>query len=189
MSMHPNEADLALFAGGDTGFIQRFTLKRHVRACNECREKVAQFEDLRENFVLSEPFDLNWNRLASEMRANIRLGLEAGECVRRTQTRRAWRVGLAAAFVCVLVLAGASVFMRDSRPSAQNAAVQATAQSPVVQTTATGVELRTGPNSLTLLNRGGATASHTVSAQGAVRSRYIDGETGSVTINNVYLVE
>lgn len=185
MTTHPAETDLALLAGGDMGWMERFSLNRHLRGCHECREKVEEFEQFREDCALPEPSNLNWNRLASEMRANIRLGLEAGECVRRTQTRAAWRLGLAAAFACVLVLAGAGIFMRDKRPAQQGSVVQ----TPVVQTTATGIELRTGSNSLTLLNREGATASQTVSAQGAVRSRYIDGETGAVTIYNVYLVE
>ena len=38
-----------------------------------------------------------------------------------------------------------------------------------------------------LLNQEGSVVSHTVSAQGAIRARNIDGNTGSVTINNVYL--
>jgi hypothetical protein len=38
-----------------------------------------------------------------------------------------------------------------------------------------------------LLNGNGAVADQTVNAQGEIRSRYIDGDTGAVTINNVYL--
>jgi hypothetical protein len=30
--------------------------------------------------------EISWNRLAAEMKANIRLGLAAGECVRTLQT-------------------------------------------------------------------------------------------------------
>jgi hypothetical protein len=185
MSSHPNEMDLALLASGDVGRIQRFSLDRHLRNCSECSQKVEQFENLRANFILPEPADLSWNRLASEMRANIRLGLEAGECVRRTPTSVAWGLGLAAAFAGVLVLASAGVFLRERPPVLQGSVGQA----PVVQTTAAGIELRTGSTSLTLLNREGAVASQTVSAQGEVRSRSIDGETGAVTINNVYLVQ
>ena len=53
--------------------------------------------------------------------------------------------------------------------------------------TESGLEIRTGANSLTLLNHHGNAANQTVSAQGDIGARYIDGETGSVTINNVYL--
>jgi hypothetical protein len=38
-----------------------------------------------------------------------------------------------------------------------------------------------------LLNRPGVVASQTVSAGGEIRARYVDGDTGAVTINNVSL--
>jgi hypothetical protein len=40
---------------------------------------------------------------------------------------------------------------------------------------------------LIFLNHEGSRADQTVSAQGEIRARYVDGETGSVTITNVYL--
>ncbi len=80
---HPLEADLALHAGHDLGFVKEWRVGRHVSRCEQCRQTVDEFVVLRSTTVqLGElPADINWKRLASEMKANIRLGLEAGECV------------------------------------------------------------------------------------------------------------
>ncbi len=42
---HPGEDNLALLAGGETGRFHRFLLDRHVRDCEDCQEKVAEFQD------------------------------------------------------------------------------------------------------------------------------------------------
>jgi hypothetical protein len=61
------------------------------------------------------------------------------------------------------------------------------AGAPVLESSGAGLEVRSGGGSMTLLNRHGAVADQTANAQGEIRARYIDGETGTVTINNVYL--
>src|SRR6202035_5195698 len=80
---HPNEGTLALFAGHDLNFLIEWRVGRHVARCEQCRGTVDAFVSLRSETVgLGElPPDIAWNRLASEMKANIRLGLAAGECV------------------------------------------------------------------------------------------------------------
>ena len=80
---HPNQATLALHAGGDLGLWARWKTQRHLSKCDLCRDEVAAFTGVREILPeLVEIPEVPWNRLAAEMRANIRLGLEAGECVR-----------------------------------------------------------------------------------------------------------
>ena len=205
---HLSEIDLALLAGDDTGRIRRFSLDRHVRRCSECQEKVDDFRSLRADLAghAAELPDLShrvnpgvnlgapWSGLAAEMRANIRLGLEAGECVRETRGIGSrifggWSLGLSAAFACLLLLAGASFFMHDVRSFPAHPAplpgISSAETLQSLESTTTGVELRSGSKSFTLLNHEGAVANQTVSAQGAVRSRYVDS--GAVTINNVYL--
>jgi hypothetical protein len=56
-----------------------------------------------------------------------------------------------------------------------------------LQPTGSGIELRKGTDSFTFLGRQGVRTDETVSAQGVIQARYINGETGSITINNVYL--
>jgi anti-sigma factor ChrR (cupin superfamily) len=86
MNGHPSEADLALLAGGDCGWVERLRLKNHVSACGDCQDAMASFAEIRTSLrEMALPAvavdDGNWERLAVEMRANIRLGLAAGECV------------------------------------------------------------------------------------------------------------
>jgi hypothetical protein len=182
---HPRENDLALLAGGEAGRVQRFLLGRHVQACADCQDKIAEYRDLRSELAELDLPDLNWNFLAADMRANIRLGLEAGACVRTAQVFKRWNPRLAIAFASLVLLVVSGFVLRDMRPF--RAQPNLDAATPVLKLTGSGVEIRTGANSLTLLNHHGNAANQTVSAQGDIGARYIDGETGSVTINNVYL--
>jgi hypothetical protein len=191
--MHPREKDLALLAGSDARRWQRFTLDRHVRACTECQEKVAQFRQLRAAIAMVEPPSVNWSLLEAEMRANIHLGFEAGQCVRGVRTGWVWEPRLGVALACLLLLAGASFFLRGphaltaQKAVTETAAVSPVSESPVLESTNSGLELRSSAGSLTLLNHHGVIAHQTVSARGEIRARYVDGNAGTVTINNVYL--
>ncbi|MFZ0936327.1 MAG: hypothetical protein WA015_18545, partial [Bryobacteraceae bacterium] len=90
---HPNQATLALHAGGDLGAIARWRARRHLARCAECREEIARFEQLRQFLPsLADSPELQWNRLAAEMKANIRLGLAAGECVSADEPAGAGRI-------------------------------------------------------------------------------------------------
>jgi len=179
---HPAEADLALFAAGDTTAVSRFLLNRHIRHCRDCMERVAQYELLRlEVKDLDLPAGVDWSRLSREMAANIHLGLEAGACVRPANTERSWNPRLAVAFASLLILLGAGLVLHVNAPEPVRAS------GPVLESTGSGIEVRTGTNSLMLLNHHGAVAGQTVNAQGAIRAEYIDRDAGVVTINNVYL--
>jgi hypothetical protein len=140
-----------------------------------------------------------WNRLAGEMRANIAVGLAAGECVREAPVRKTfagafngkafWKAGSlkpvwAAGAAGILLVAGATVFLRGLLP--REAAPDA-ARAAVVQSTGLGVEVRTGTGSMTLLNHGGDAGSQTVTSDGAIRASYVDGNTGTVTVTSVYV--
>ena len=186
---HPGENDLALLAGGETGRIRRFRLDRHVRKCAHCQDRIAEYRQLRAE--LSEPGlpDLNWNFLAADMRANIRLGLEAGACVRTTHVLRPSNLRLAIACASLVLLVSSGFFLRDFRPlrNQPNTAAAEAAATTVLRSTGSEVEIRTGGRSLALLNHSGEAVNQTVSAQGDIGTRYVDGETGSVIINNVYL--
>src|ERR1700691_1219543 len=84
---HPNQSILALYAGQDLGWFARRRTERHLAHCQECRDEVQSFATARDNLVaLDELPAISWNRLAIEMKANIRLGLAAGECVRGEHT-------------------------------------------------------------------------------------------------------
>lgn len=196
--VHPDEKRLALLAGGDAGPWQRFTLDRHIRICSECQGRIAEFRQLREAVAAIEPPAMNWSLLEAEMRANIHLGFEAGQCVRGVRGGWSWNPRVAVALACLLLLMGAGFFLSGTRGNQQTIA-QTAAQSrtlvagtlsdsdPVLESTNSGLELHVGAGSLTLLNHHGVIANQTVSARGEIRARYVDGDAGTVTINNVYL--
>jgi hypothetical protein len=180
---HPGENDLALLAGGEAGRIRRFLLDRHLRECADCRETVEEYRELRADVAELELPELNWSFLAADIRANIHLGLEAGACVRTTPVLKRWNLRPAIALTALLLLFVGGFFMRDVRlrPAVAEEAT------PVLQVTGSGVEVSSGTNnSLTLLNHHGGATNQTVSARGDIETRYIDSDTGSVTINKVY---
>ncbi len=186
MNRHPSEADLALLAGGDCGPVQRFLLNRHLSRCGDCRDTVASFSELRSELRDLPARDMDWNRLAGEMRANIHLGLVAGECVKTAPVvaeRQNWVPRFAVGMAGVILLAGAGLFLRGLLPQGNLPVVHAA----VVESTGTGVQVRTDRGSMTLMNGSDATADQTVTSQGAIRASYVDGSTGTVTITSVYV--
>lgn len=184
---HPTQATLALHAGGDLGWFARWRANRHLDGCERCREDLAAFADLRNILPdLAETPEIPWNRLASEMKANIRLGLAAGECVRAGEKplRESLFSGAraAVALASVVALLVAALVLQHPAP------VSSTFDAVVVQSTASGdgIQVREGGKALRLLHPGARNVTYSVGAQGSMRARYVDPETGYVTVNNVY---
>jgi hypothetical protein len=187
---HPSEATLALHAGKDLGVLARWRVERHLAGCDRCRDEVEAFRAVREIAPeLAETPELAWNRLAAEMKANIRLGMAAGECVRSEAAPvhlhpvRGFRPAMAA--VSLVVLAAAGILLERPRPSPRVAMQEGF----VVQHTADGIQVQEGGRGFGLLHtavRDAREVTYTVGAQGSMRARYVDPETGNVTINNVY---
>ena len=183
---HPKQATLALLAGGDLGPIRTWWANRHVSRCAECRDEIAGYSEMRELLPeLAELPEISWNRMAAEVQANVRLGLEAGECVSGTEPLgrpmlTGWRAAVAIASVIVLV--GGCLVLEHPAPPPVHHAERA------VETTGDGIALQAGDNRmLGLMNGGAQKAVYTLDAQGSMGARYIDPETGSVTINTVYV--
>jgi hypothetical protein len=132
---HPKEQDLALYATGDTGFVDKIQLTRHLRACDECLQTVQEYRSL--SAELSDlDLDLaNWDSLAAEMKANIHVGLEAGACVRKPQTVRPlnfFNTRMAVATASLLTLAAAALLLKQPKfaaPAAATTTVMASQQS------------------------------------------------------------
>jgi hypothetical protein len=189
---HPNQATLALHAGGDLGLWARWNTQRHLSKCDLCRDEVAAFAGVREILPdLAEIPEVPWNRLAAEMRANIRLGLAAGECVRAVgDVSRAdahlrlsplftgARVAVAFASIVVMVVTG--LMLTHPSPVAGK-------EGPLVQATENGIQIRAGGQAFRLMNVGAKAVTYSASADGSMGARYVDPETGYVTINNVYV--
>jgi hypothetical protein len=186
---HPSEAQLALHAGGDLGALARWRVERHVRRCEQCREEVSSYASLRTVLPdLSETPELAWSRLAAEMRANIRLGLEAGECVRESERVRVpqalfggWRGMVAVASVLTLLVTG---LMLDHPPVPKMAVARH--EGIVVERMQDGIQVGEDGQALVLRHDRKLDVTYQVGAQGSMRARYVDPDTGYVTINNVY---
>ena len=183
---HPNQATLALHAGGDLGPIRSWWMARHLARCAECREEVAGYNEMRELLPeLAELPEISWNRMAAEIKANVRLGLEAGECVRPAEmplhraSLTGWRA--AVAFASVIVLVGGCLVLERPAPQPRHTTESA------VESTREGIKWQAGDDRMLSLKNGGAQkAVYTLDAQGSMGARYIDPQTGSVTINTVY---
>ncbi len=184
---HPSQEILALHAGGDLGWVARWKTARHLADCERCTAEVAAFGELREAMpVLNQIPEVPWNRIAAEMRANIRLGLAAGECVRSndrplrdTPLFTAARATLALASVLALMVTG--MMLEGPAPTV------AQSNEPVVQATANGIQRRSGDQGFGLMHSGASSVTYTVGAQGTLGARYTDPETGNVTMTKVYV--
>jgi hypothetical protein len=183
---HPNQEALALQAGGDLGAIAGWRMRRHLARCAECRAEIARFVECRQIVgSLDDAPEMHWNRLAAEMKANIRLGLAAGECVvggDPAGARPGWSVGrVSVALAGVTALLAVGLLLERPSPSV--------VRDPdvVVQATADGIQVRQGGQSLGLMHSGAGrdAVTYQVGAQGSVEARYVDAETGYVTVNTV----
>ncbi len=187
MTKHPNEAVLALFAGGDLGAWQRWRVERHVASCAACRQEVAEFSELRTAApAMMEPPEISWNKLAIEMRANIRLGLEAGECVSAGPSESRGFFSMRALAVCGSLALLLAAFLLE-RPAPRVATMTAS-EAPFMESSGTGIQVKAGDQAIMMLNTRARDARNVdyLASGNAMRARYVDTETGYVTINNVY---
>jgi len=180
--MHPSEAQLALFAGGDLDLLDRWRVSRHVHKCRGCSVVVESFRASEQDYqadAMEMPAGLNWNRLAAEMTGNIRVGLAAGECVATVHRneRLGWK--MAGVLAGMTLLLSAAWWLNIPKTQRPTAGVE-------LEATRSGIEMKQNGSSLMLLNRKSSSAPMYGSAPGSLRVRYVDAETNQVTINNVY---
>ena len=213
MSRHVMETDLALYAGGDLPFWRSALVRFHVRGCDECRGLVqalrADRQALRRSAGdmpanISKDFD--WDQLAGEMTANIRVGLAAGECVTPRERKVAaisWHpVGVAAGLV--VLLAGAwwlNVPRADTETIGRALRNMATGErgaaakigpaqeerGPVVGASSAGVVLVEKGGRMGIDQSGLEPVMFSESTQGTASARYVDQDTGQVTITATYV--
>ena len=188
---HPRAQELALHASGDLALWREFVVRFHLLGCELCRRDIEALARARKELHAAAtelPDGLEWNQLAAEMHANIRLGLEAGECVAAPPVlalpQRDWRAAMALA-AAVVVAVGAWWLngpgpVRPSREAALNDS------DVVLEATAAGVEIKQAGGAFALTHRGSDAVAVTVSVGGTARAGYVDDDTGQVTINHVY---
>jgi anti-sigma factor RsiW len=206
-SKHPSEVTLALYAGGELDWRERIAAAWHVRRCERCRTRIAEYEadrTLRIKSAETMPLPANWDALAEEMTANIRLGLEASECIRDTEPAPArtlnigagvhrpgwyWKpaAGILAGMAVVvfaLVSLQSDVFQRVWRGVARGVNE---APAVVLETSSSGIEVRRGARTkMKLLVGNHRPEQVSVNLEGSVRAQYVDDDSLQVTVTNVY---
>jgi anti-sigma factor RsiW len=205
MNRHVKESELALFVSGDLGVFQRAAVRMHLSGCNDCRARVEAYRFDRQRLkdgASQLPAGVDWDRLAAEMTANIRVGLAAGECVAprvRKQNPWVWSWGWrpAAAMAGVAMLLSAAWWLNFpsadtvSLGHALNALVHGGAQAavesrePVWEVTSRGSELRENGSTLVMSQGSTQPVSVNVSTRGTA-SAVVD-DAGQITITGVYV--
>jgi hypothetical protein len=185
---HPSQEILALHAGGDLGWLAGWRTARHLAGCESCAAEVAAFDHLRETLPeLKQIPEVPWNRIAADMRANIRLGLAAGECVRSNGAPLADSSPLFTGARATLAFAGVLAVMVMGLMLERPAPRSARFTEPVVQATANGIQRRSGDQGFGLMHSGASDVIYTVSATGTLGARYTEPETDQVTMTKVYV--
>ena len=175
---HPNQAALALHAGGDLSAFARWRMERHLAQCDRCRKEVSAFQAVRNSIAdLAEVPELPWGLMAAEMRANIRLGLSAGECVRAHESRASfhlgWRSVVAMASIAALIVTGLVLERPRIRVNRE--------ESAALQTSPDGI----GNQTMRLMYRGAEGVQLSASAGGSVQAHYTDPTTLYMTVSEV----
>ena len=214
MKRHPSDTILALSISGDLDLRDRFTTIWHVRTCPRCAKLVQSFRDDAEFFRASAEeiaLPANWDSLAEEMAANIRLGLSASECIRDVKTSRPqatarpatavrpdwfWKpaAGIALAMATVVMVWFSTMPPEQTRVFARvwDAAVHGRTSGPeplstVLESSASGIEMRRGSRtSVSVLVEGRKPEQFSANLDGSMRAQYVDDDSGQVTVTNVY---
>lgn len=197
---HPQEPRIALYAGGELGPLDRWSIGRHVARCNSCLGLAQAYAEDRAAIrreALTLPEHLDWDRLAAEMKANIHVGLAAGECVSGVRDRRRlvpWRPALIAGGLSAVLISGWFLNVpAESRASLArgierlwNRPTAAADRGISLEATRNGIQVSERGSALTMMHAGANPAVVVVNTRGSLRARYVDDDTGQVTITNVY---
>jgi len=198
-SKHPTHRSLSLYLRGDLPWVARMNVRMHVRGCHRCQQYLASVEEavgeLRreaETQTLTG-FEAiaDWSRLEREMIGNIAVGVAAARCVDHVGRGRkilAWTA--ASTGLLVLFAAGWATHIPREQTEHIFAALQTWAghapqgAGTVLRSSPDGVAVRAQGSTLTLMHPRSAVIS--VSSTSGMEARYVDAETGQVTITSVY---
>ncbi len=198
---HPDLRNLALFSQGDLPLKSRWRVGRHVKRCPDCDHQVLLFRSAQAELKHEAKTETltgfeaiaDWSRLEREMLGNIGVGLAAARCIEKVGRKRiilyriAFTLGLTGLFIggwlthipweqtdhLFASLHRLVTLERPSRPTGT-----------ILRTTADGIAVGAQGATLTILHP--ATAVVSLSGPSAVSARYVDDDTGEVTITKVY---
>ncbi len=192
---HPDAPLLALLAGGELPFWPRCQARWHVRLCPHCQAALEQFLAVRAalraealNQTPAALSALDWSAFEAEMRANIRLGLTAGALAGEPDgaseplpppSLPLWRWATVCAALIFVFGAGwwLSVPRHTPTPVVSSVLKDFAAGEPAPAAPAPRFEL---------LAPASAAVRTEADFNGGTHARLIDGDTGQVTLQQVY---
>ncbi len=197
---HPVPEILALYARRDLPLVSRWRLRHHISQCLECESQVSLFtsahaelkREAQDQTLTGFEAIADWTRLEREMLGNIAVGLAAGRCIDKVGRKVTWlgRVSIAAAALALLVIGWMThIPNQETQHLASSIRHLVGLERPaisgtVMQSTPDGISVRTQQATLTILHPASAVVS--VTGSSAMAARYVDEDTGQVTITNVY---
>jgi predicted anti-sigma-YlaC factor YlaD len=124
---HIKEEQISAYIDGQLGEIENQSVEMHLRECESCQAVLNEMGELTNLFreaERSEPSPFLWNRIAADLNnkesssaLNWKNAIFAGLC------RFGWNHGVAAAALCILMIAGVAVFREININIADRAAL------------------------------------------------------------------
>jgi hypothetical protein len=199
-NVHPGVGTLALFSNCDLPWRDLWRVRRHVRRCETCEQAVTEFRAAKAELkreVQTETLTAfeaiaDWAVLEREMLGNIAVGVSAARCIEKVRSGRSLLIkGTVFAALTTLFVAGWITHI----PKEQTAHLAASIRQIIglerpqilgiqLKTTPYGIAVRAQGATLTIMHPPSAVIS--VSGPSAMSARYVDEETGQVTITKVY---
>lgn len=199
-AVHPRLETLALYATGDLPWRLRWRTGSHIKHCGDCDQQVLLFRSATAKLKREAETQTltgfeaiaDWTRLEREMLGNIAVGVAAARCIDNVgRTRSLFSKGVFAAALIALFIAGWATHIPREQTAHLTASLRnllglerPTVTGTIVQTTPDGIAVRAQGATLTMMHPRSAVVSF--SGASAVEARYVDEETGQVTITNVY---
>jgi hypothetical protein len=198
--VHPSVEVLSLYSAGDLPFLLGYQTGRHIKRCDACEQQVlalhAAKDELRreahKEILTGYEAIADWHALENDMLGNIRVGVAAARCIENVgrphplTSRLMWVSAMAALF-----FAG---WMARIPPEDNQRIIGALRRvvglekppfnGTVLRSTPDGISVRAQGATLTILHPQSAVIS--MSGPTSVTARYVDDDSGQVTITNVY---
>ncbi len=182
--MRLSEKECALLAGNDAGFWPRLKARLASRGADAPRPDETAFAQIRAEMPRFRelPEYFAWDNLAAEMKANILVGVEAGEAIRSRPAPVAvgWKAGLAFAALALVVVSGYWWRTPDYFASQEAPVVS------LLEARPGGLELQNRETALTVMYGRDSGQLALSGGLGSIRADYVDEETGQLTVAHVY---
>ena len=197
---HPVPESLALYARRDLPLFANLRVKAHLLQCAGCEQQVESLADMvravreeagAETLSTVEAV-AGWKRLESEMLGNIVVGVAAARCIENVGHKRAWlfRMAIAGGLAALFVVGWITHIpgeQTDHLVASVSRAIGVRQNAPplnLLQATPNGIEVRSQGVTLKILHPSSAYVS--LSGISSMQARYVDEQSGQLTITNVY---